>query len=426
MNALTRSITLSLLTFAAATGLGACTAETQSLPEDDVADLTSNDGKLFDFAFMGEVLASKDAPVRESVIAQLQYIQGMLTTDVKGNGQIGFAKLTGVTETREGEKKRIKYTATVPVVWPKERATPKTYTLALPADVSGLDAFNAKYDGSCGVSEYGQSTFWHDFNPKATGCKLGNDDAISTRVTVKRSAQASLGKLPEYAEILKDDVVDIVAVFGSISNNSESDEGSVEMENVLLETAATLKNVVRKDAGQSNSVIKSSVLTGDVSILGKNRKVSLTALFISELSTTGKDFDDIYVPASEKADLIVYSGHSGLGANINALAEKTRVAAGKYQMLYLNGCQSFAYMGRALHDKKISANGPSKDPNGTKFLDVVANALPAYGDNGSTGLALYTAILKQDRPQSYNDILKTFSRIHLAAVFGEEDNTEAR
>ncbi len=91
--------------------------------------------------------------------------------------------------------------------------------------------------------------------------------------------------------------------------------------------------------------------------------------------------------------------------------------------MYLNGCQTFAYLGTGLHDKHIAANGKDVDPDGTKTMDIVANALPAYGDNGDTALTLYRAMLDYDRaPKSYNKLLEDFSRIHLVAVFGEDDN----
>src|SRR5439155_26650110 len=102
---------------------------------------------------------------------------------------------------------------------------------------------------------------------------------------------------------------------------------------------------------------------------------------VSELASTGADFDGRFGAATEGADLLVYSGHSGLGKNINAFARKARATKGHYQLAYLNGCQTFAYLGTAMHDKRRDLNGAAGDPNGTKFLDVVANALPAYGDN---------------------------------------------
>ncbi len=406
--------------------LAGCSAETAAPGEEDLSDLaiTSNDGKLFDFTFQGEVLAPKETSAREAVVAQLQYVQGALTTDVMGNGQIGLVTLKDVAESDAGgAQKRVRYTAVLPVIWPKERATPRSYALVLPRDTTGLDAFNRKYDGRCGRNEYGTDTFWHDFNPKAAGCTFDAADVVRADVKVTRSASATTGKYPEYDQVLADDAIDVVAVFGIISANTPTDEGAVEMENVINETQRGLTGAVRKDGDASRSVVKSTVLTGTATVAGKARRVTLTAMLTEELAAAGPDFDALYAPASEKADLIVYSGHSGLGKNINSLAARTKVVAGKYQLVYLNGCQSFAYLGRGFHDKKIAANGAAKDPQGTRFLDVVANALPAYGDNGATGLILYRALLKQDAPQTYNDLLKSFSRVHLAAAFGEEDNT---
>lgn len=418
---------LLLLSLSAYAALAAgCTAETGEAPADDATDvaITSNDGKLFDFTFESELIAPKETSARTAIVAQLQYVQGALTTDVSGNAQIGLVNVTSVAESDAGGgNKRVRYAAVLPVIWPKTRATPRAYTLVLPRDTTALPAFNRKYDGPCGKNEYGNDTFWHDFNPKASGCTVDATDGVKSEVKVTRSAKETTGKYPEYDQVLADDAIDVVAVFGIISSNTPSDEGAREMENVVAETERGLTGASRKDGEASRSVIRSSVVTGSVVVAGRPRKVTLTALLTEELASAGPDFDALYGPASEKADLIVYSGHSGLGKNINSLAARTKVVAGKYQLVYLNGCQSFAYLGRGFHDKKIAANGAAKDPEGTKFLDVVANALPAYGDNGATGLILYRALLKQDAPQTYNDLLKSFSRIHLAAAFGEEDNT---
>jgi hypothetical protein len=399
--------------------LAGCSGEAAPSSE---ADLTSNDGTVLDFAFEGEVLAPASTPARDAVVTQLQYVQGALTTDVQGNAQVGFVRLRDVKETVESGNRRIRYSALLPVVWPKAVKTPTSYTLALPRDIRALGAFNATYDGKCGKNEYGQATFWHDFNPKAADCVLGAD-ASKSAVTVRPAAQATKGKYPEYAEMLKDDSVDVVAVFGIIKSNTNDDPGAQELDNVGFETARELTDVVRTEKNPGGSVLRVATVRGKFEVQGRKVSVNLTSLLVNDVSGAGADFDALYGPASANADLIIYSGHSGLGKNINALAEKTQVRKSKYQMLYLNGCQSFAYLGRTLHEKKIAVNGAAQDPFGTKYLDVVANALPAYGDYGLTGLRLYRAILKQATPQSYNDILKTFSRAHLVAAFGEEDNT---
>ncbi|HQY64925.1 MAG: hypothetical protein IPQ09_04920 [Myxococcales bacterium] len=420
-----RALALALAACPAALAAG-CSAETATAPSEDGADvaITSNDGKLFDFSFESELIAPRETPARTAIVAQLQYVQGALTTDVSGNAQIGLVSVTNVVESDAGGgNKRVRYAAVLPVIWPKTRATPSAYTLVVPRDTTALSAFNRKYDGRCGKNEYGVDTFWHDFNPKASGCTVDATDAVKSEVKITRSAKETTGKYPEYDQVLADDAIDVVAVFGIISSNTPNDEGAREMENVLAETERGLTGVVRKEGEASRSVIRSTLLTGTVDVGGRARKVTLTAMLTEELAAAGPDFDALYGPASEKADLIVYSGHSGLGRNIDSLAARTKVVAGKYQLVYLNGCQSFAYLGRGFHDKKIAANGAAKDPDGTKYLDFVANALPAYGDNGATGLLLYRALLKQDAPQTYNDLLKSFPRVHLAAVFGEDDNT---
>jgi hypothetical protein len=212
-------------------------------------------------------------------------------------------------------------------------------------------------------------------------------------------------------------------VFGIISTNTPDDEGAREMESVIREVSRTLTAAKRVDNAVGESIIKDATVTGTVTVGGRARSVTLNAMLVQEVASAGADFDARFGAATEKADLVVYSGHSGLGANINAFARKAHVVKGKYQLAYLNGCQTFAYLGTALRDKKIEANGAADDPAGTKYLDVVANALPAYGDDGATTMTLYKALLGyREAPKTYNDLLNDFSSIHLVAVFGEDDN----
>jgi hypothetical protein len=404
--------------------LGAACSSSVDDGESGAGAITSNDGGIFDLKFEGKVLAGKDDPARQSVVAQLQYMQGMLTTEHNANAQVGLVTLTNVVESVDGDVKTITYAATLPVLWPKGKEVPKTYELPFPADSTKLQAFNAKYDGTCGKNEYGVETFWHDFNPVATGCHLADGDVTVSHATVHADPKMTQDKYPEYDKIWADDALDVVGVFGIISGNATpDDEGAREMENVLTQTANALTNANRTDGSKTSSILKDSSVTGEISVGGKTRKVNVTALLVEAVSDVGTDFDDRYGPLSEKADLIIYSGHSGLGKNINALAAKTLATKDKYQLMYLNGCQSFAYLGTALYDRRTQLNGQDVDPNGTKFLDIIANALPAYGDNGATPLTLYKAILASDSaPRSYNDLLKDFSPIHLVGVFGEDDN----
>ena len=152
--------------------------------------------------------------------------------------------------------------------------------------------------------------------------------------------------------------------------------------------------------------------------------MKIDVLLVSEMKSVGTDFDKRYDPISEKADLIMYDGHAGLGKNVNALARKGKVAKNKYQLILLNGCQTFAYIDTTLNDRRIEANGAANDPNGTRYMDVIGNALPGYTNNlTNMSMSLVRASIKSDTaPKSFNDLLNEMPEEHLVVVFGEEDN----
>jgi len=406
-----------------ALGAGACGGSGAEGAGGSEADITSNDGVALELTFTGEVVARASDTPRRAIAAQLQYLQGILTTDARANAQAAMPKLSNVRETAEGDKKRIAYDASLTVVWPKGSARPESYAFALPKDTTALAAFNAKYDGTCGRNEYGQDTFWHDFDPTASACRLDDADVHRATAAVRVHPQTTQGVYPEYDQIWADDSLDVVAVFGIISSNTPDDEGARTRDKLIAEVSGSLQNAQRVDAPEARGIIKDTTVTGTIDVGGRARKVSLTALLVQEAASAGPAFDQRYSEATGKADLIVYEGHSGLGKNINALARNTGAQPGKYQLMYLYGCQTLAYLEPAMHERRTQLNGADRDPDGTKFLDVMATALPAYGDGGRSTLALYRALLDTRAPRTFNQLMTGISPLHLVTVFGEHDNT---
>lgn len=414
-----------------ATSVVACSAPSSDDGADQGNDaITSNDGKVLDFTFKGEVVAEGTSTARQAVVTQLAYTQGIFTTKDRGNGQVGQVVLSAVTESAVvAGKKTIKYTAQLPVIWPKDgNAVPATYDLPLPKDVTKLDAFNRKYDGKCGNNEYGQDTFWHDYNPKAEGCTIDDADVTRSKATVKPFAGETTGKFPEYDQMWKDDELDVVAVFGLISNSvdTDSDPGVAEYNRFVSGSKGLLTGATTKTNTKTASVLRDTTITGKVSMGGRQKTVKIDVLLVHEVKSVGADFDTRYDPISEKADLIMYNGHAGLGKNVNALARKGKVTAGKYQLVLLNGCQTFAYIDTTMNDRRIEANGATNDPKGTRYMDVVANALPGYTNNlTDMSMTILRASTKLDAPsvpKTFNDLMREMPEIHLVAVFGEEDN----
>ncbi len=140
--------------------------------------------------------------------------------------------------------------------------------------------------------------------------------------------------------------------------------------------------------------------------------------------TAGPTFDARYGELSRNADLIVYNGHAGLGANIRALARKGEWQTGQYAMVFLNGCDTYAYVDTAIFDAHAEVN--DDDERGTKYADVVTNALPSFFANLSgASMALIKGLLAYENPRTYEQMFGDVSSTQIVLVSGEEDNTYA-
>jgi hypothetical protein len=386
-------------------------------------EITSNDAKPVELKFKGQVIARADDTPRKAIAAQLMYLQGALTNDIRGNGQTGMPTLANVREEVAGDKKTISYEVALAAAWPNGLTPPETYAIVVPKDVTALDAFNAKYDGRCGHNEYGQETFWHDWNPKASGCAIDDADVVKATAAVAPHPQATEGKYPEYDQIWADDALDIVAVFGIISSNTPSDEGARTREQLLAEVSSSVTGAQRSETTTVGAIADSTV-TGKITVDGREKRVTIHGLLVQEASSAGSAFYTRYNELTKAADLVIYEGHSGLGKNINALARNTGATAGKYQLVYLYGCQTLAYLEPVMHENRIALNGAERDPEGTKYLDIIANALPAYGDSGRSTIDLYRSVLRPGAaPKNFNQLIDPISTGGLVVVFGEHDNT---
>ncbi len=419
-SSLLRLAVLGLSTLAAA-----CTVDAGEEPSSDEGELASVDGTPLEFKFDAEVVAAKDTLPKNAVVAQLEYMQGVLTTAARANAQFRFVDVTNVRErAADATTKRISYSASVAVIFPAGQRIPRRYDLAVPLDVTKLDAFNQKYDGRCGTNAYGRETFWHDFNPRAQGCRL-EADVMKMRATVAPHPLGTTSKFPEYDKIWADGSLDIVTVYGAISNTTDEDTGARDREAFLGKVKGALTGGTRTDVAPRGGILKQSVVTGKIAISGVERTVRLVAYFVEEAKSAGADFERSYGEETEKADLVVYSGHSGLGKNIQALASATRARRGKYQIAFFNGCQTFGYLGPTMHETRRTLNGAATDPHGTKFLDVIVTTLPAYAERTPTEQLLFDAVVA--RRKGYNELLRDFSgeqwTSHLTGVFGEDDNT---
>lgn len=404
-------------------GVSACADPVDEASSPSEGAITSTAGTPLELRFSTSVIGWADDRPRYPIASQLQYMQGLFTSAVGGNAMTGTPTLSIIEETIEGDRKTIRYDAVLNVVWPKGAKVPKTYELVLPKDVTALRAFDETYDGTCGRKVYGYGTFWHDFNPSARSCQVNEADVVRATATVAVHPQTTEGKYPEYDQVWADDTLDVVAVFGAIASTQPTDEGARMREQLLAVAKASLHDAVRTDAPPMDLVVADSTVSGTIALGGVERKVNVTGIFLKSIAITSAAFKQRFTELTANADVIIYEGHSELGESINAFGRGLGATAGKYQLVYLYGCQTLAYLEPDMHDKRVELNGPARDPEGTKFLDVIATALPAYGDNGRSSIGLYMAMLDMGSPKTFEDLIRDISPRHLTTVYGEHDNT---
>jgi hypothetical protein len=155
--------------------------------------------------------------------------------------------------------------------------------------------------------------------------------------------------------------------------------------------------------------------------LADGKQIEVVALLVDSVRSAPYSFTQRYEKLSGQADLIAYNGHSGLGANIRALARKGKWVAGQYVVVFMNGCDTYAYVDSALSDAHAAVN--PDDPQGTRYVDVVTNAMPSFfGNMANATLALVRGLLDHQAPKTYEQIFAGISSSQVVLVSGEEDN----
>ena len=155
--------------------------------------------------------------------------------------------------------------------------------------------------------------------------------------------------------------------------------------------------------------------------LPDGRAVEVVALLVDNVRTAGAEFNSRYAELTPDADLIIYNGHAGLGANIRALAQKGHWRTGQYAMVFMNGCDTYAYIDSALADAHKAVN--PDDTTGHKYLDIVTNAMPSFfREMSGASMALVRGLLSYDDPQTYEQMFMHIDSDEVVLVSGEQDN----
>ncbi len=426
-----RSLTLSTLFLAP--WLAACGGDPSldTSPSSTEQPYTSAEAELYDLEFDGELLSASATNLAGQVKSQLMYTVGQRNAE-HGVGQLGRLKTSNLKAAANGAGLyKITYHAVLPTAINLAKPPGASVALVLPrrADLTGQTAFTTKYKATC-ADEPGDVTvgnFWYHYRPAQSGCVLADADVVRLTASVKRSTLNSSGKYPEYQRVWEDGRLSVVAIFAKDQPTATTNDVGISAFNEFVdETRLRLRgsNFTNYAERVSPSTTASGVVGDDVTFYAERPlggEVVVTALLVNKMATEGAAFTKRYNELSSAADVIMYNGHAGLGANVQALAQKGTWVPRKYQVFLMNGCDTFAYGDQTLENTRKLVN--PDDPSGGKYMDQITNAMPAYFSSLTTdAMALFDALLADTQPASWRQVVGGFDDVQVASVTYEENN----
>ncbi|MEO7329065.1 MAG: hypothetical protein ABI193_10830, partial [Minicystis sp.] len=413
------------------------------------AAVSSDLGTLLTFSFDGEVLVHPDGPsIEESIAQQLHYTIGQLN-GAGGVSSPATARVSNIQRSgahthghgrdhgAQAAPEEIHYHAELPVAWPSQDNLPSSYPLILPlrVDADGESLLQQTSSSAC-FDSLSESGLWYDYRPGNPGCTMIVPLARPL-ATVTPAPLRSAGRYPEQDRIWEDGTLSVLAIFrkDAPGSTSSADLGRVAFAGFVQSLLETLgpetKVLLNAGVGHKPGAAPGFEAT-DITLsraYPHGRTVNVIVLLedvvaLPEGTTFLGNYSRFlqrYAALSPTADLILYNGHSGLGDNIRSIADNSSFLPGKYQMMYLDACDSFAYMS---DDLGLSRGAQTADdPTGTRNLDVIVNGMPAtFAGMPAAAMAIVEALLPDAEPRTYEAILAGFDPARVGFVLGDEDN----
>ena len=383
---------------------------------------------FLDFEFDAKLVTRSCFNPRSAIDEQLLYTVGQFNGQ-NSLGRLDQLQISNVHAEEINGKCEVSYHAVVPAAWGKRNNVPREYTFMLPMDVShtGTQNFMDKYEHNClswGAHDVTAGIFWYYYRPELYNCHLDEADIVRAEAVVSASAIQTTGKYPEYHKIWEDDVFEVVAIFGKVKDGGDNADGGVRGYNSFVSDIKDLLGNTNYNSMPADIPNKPGIEMPEITFEGSfedGRKIKVSVFLIDSVGSATFNFWGKYEALTPSADFIVYNGHSGLGANIQKLARKGVWTTGQYSVVFMNGCDTYAYVDSALADAHAAVN--DDDPEGTKYLDIVANAMPSFFRSmPSATMALVEALLDVENPKTYEDIFRYIDKAEVVLVTGEHDN----
>lgn len=405
--------------------------EGEEVKSDDGKADSSAIGVFLDATFEGKLVTDYSWNDNQTIQDQLLYTVGQLN-GFTAVGRVDKAQISNIQKTQVDGKVQITYTATLPVIWAKRNGIPSDVELKFPLDISysGQQAFATKYGHECvdwGAHDVDAGSMFYYFRPRASGCDIAAADVHTVTASLAPSPTSTTGKFPEYNKIWEDNTLNVVAIFGKYEDGATtgSDAGISAYNEFVnaMKSELQSRNLTTVPASVPSSP---GVNAPDIEFnatLPDGKQIKVVALLTDNINTglQNPTFRARYEALSTRADFIAYNGHAGLGSNIRALASAGKWVQGQYVVVFMNGCDTFAYVDGSLSNAHKAIN--PDDTTGFKYIDIINNGMPSFFSNmADSSLALLRGFISYDDPKTYEQIFAKISSTQLVMVTGEQDN----
>jgi hypothetical protein len=386
----------------------------------------------------GERPSTEDA--RAQAEAQVQHLYGTMSyADIsaspKENHKITSIRITQHAEKEDTYKIRYNYRGTVVL----EKGPRSKYDVLLPVNPDTI--FEASMDGDynpCTDDHYqSEGDFWYFWSPERKGCKLKEGrDYLRIEAGFERIANQTKS-YPEYPRLVDSEGRLTTWILMGMDKPTNAKDPMVS-DDINAQTYRTLRKGLLKLGLEVREWTKSEVreLTGSASptieeFTFKAERAELKVfMFFGEsgIDERSTPFHFAYRHALEKASVMIYDGHSGLGGHLDldsieaANQFQIKIPKDRYQIYFFNSCTSYSYYNTLYFEKKKTAT----DRKGSKNLDILTNGLETYFDvMKSTNLALISAFknwAEGKKSTSYQELAQEIDSDNLFGVNGDEDN----
>lgn len=417
-------------------------------------DYIGKDSNEAQLKFSSQVIMNvSEEPTREeardAVISQMDYLFGPMSYGEfkavpKGNYRVSNIQL----EHKSAKMFIASYDVSMRVAI--ESRVKNVYTVTLPVNPDRIYNRGMVGEKNLCTDDHYQSDgdFWYFWSPDRPGCTLVKDRdyiLVEAKVTPIANTEKTYAEFDRMADA--DGVVTIDMLWGlnepdSNSWNPDKSE-DVNAENYRYVAKQFKKmgfSVERESLDQIQEV--TGVITSkekptvDVftkeypAVKGRNvKKVVVTMFFgASGIDEESSPFHYYVKKALETSTMMVYAGHSGLGAHLDlkGLEEsegfKIKFDKARYQILYFNSCTSYTYYNTQYFSKKRTQT----DVHGTKNLDIVTNGLSTYFSSiDESNLEMVRGIdnwAQKIEPLSFQDMARKMDSENLLGFNGDEDN----